>query len=177
MANEDVVMTLFYSQPSLFDDLITALEISLMKELTLDFITIHLVHEVSKKKENEPQWDDATMLSRQPRAFDNNKQRADNPVCYNCGKLGHIACNYQSKHNVNANIARSSDDFAFVVRDGVSNIPATRWIVDLGASQHMTPHNFFFNTHVPISGRKVFIGANDMIDFVCKGFILVETEL
>ena len=44
-----------------------------MKELTLDFITACLVHEVSKRKEKEPQGDDATMVSRQPQAFDTNE--------------------------------------------------------------------------------------------------------
>ena len=66
--------------------------------------------------------------------FDNNKRRADTLRCYNCGKLGHIAHNCRNKRKVNANIARSIDDVAFVVKDGASNTAATRWIVDLGAS-------------------------------------------
>ena len=89
--DKDVVMTLLNSLPPLFEHLITALEIHPMKELTLDFIIACLMHEVSKKKEKEPQGDNAAMLSRQPRVFNNNERRTNTPRCYNCGKLGHIA--------------------------------------------------------------------------------------
>jgi hypothetical protein len=74
-------------------------------------------------------------------------------------------------------MARASDDFAFVMRDGASNTPATRWIVDSGASQHMTPHKHFFDTYEPISGRKMFMGDNGMVEAVGKGSILVETRV
>ena len=74
-------------------------------------------------------------------------------------------------------MARTSDDFAFVMRDGASNTPATRWIVDSWASQHMTPRKHFFDTYEPISGRKVFMGDNDMIEAVGKGSILMEIRV
>ena len=120
MKEEDVVITLLDSLPPSFDHLITALERRPMKEFTFDFITTRLMHEVSKRKEKEPQGDDAAKLSRQPCAFDNNERRGDAPRCYNCGKLGHIARNCRMKRKVNANVARSNDDFALVMRDGAS---------------------------------------------------------
>src|SRR5450631_1333284 len=177
MKEEDVVMTLLDSLPPSFDHLITALETRPFSELTLDFITTRLMHEVSKRKEKEPQGDDAAMLSRQPRAFDNNERHGNAPRCYNCGKLGHIARNCRMKRKVNANIVRTSDDFAFVVRDGVSKTSAIRWIVDSGASQHMTPHKHFFDTYEPVTGRKVFMGDNGMVEAVGKGSLLVETRV
>ena len=76
----------------------------------------------------------------------------------------------------NADIIRSSDDFAFVVRNGASNTSATRWISDLGPSQHMTPHKHFFDTYNPVLGRKVFMGDNGMVE-ACKGSIIVETHI
>ena len=66
MKNKDVVMTLLDSLLPSFDHLITALEMRSFLELTLDFITACLMHEVSKKKEKEPQEHDAAMLSGQP---------------------------------------------------------------------------------------------------------------
>src|ERR1700737_2951057 len=145
MKDEDVVMTLLDSLPPSFEHLITALETRPFSELTLDFITARLMHEVSKRKEKEPQRDDAAMLSRQARTFDNNERRGDAPRCYNCGKLDHLIRNCRMKRKVNANMARSSDDFAFVVRDGASKTSATRWIVDSDSSQHMTPQKHFFD--------------------------------
>ena len=135
MKEEDVVMTLLDSLPPSFDHLITAVEMRPKEELTLDFITARLMHEVPKRKGKEPQGYDVAMLFRQPCMFDDNKICGDGPRCYNCGKLAHFVCNCQMKRKVNANIARSSDDFSFVVRDGASKISPTRWIVDLG------PHN------------------------------------
>ena len=78
---------------------------------------------------------------------------------------------------MNANIIKSSNDFAFVVRDGTSNTATTRWIADSGASQHMIPHEHFLDTYEPISGRKVFMSDNVMIESVGKVSILVETRV
>ena len=99
------------------------------------------------------------------------------PWYYNCGKLGDIARNCQNKHKANANIARSSDDFAFVVRHGTSNTATTRWIVDSGASRHMTPYKHFFDTYELVSGCKMFMGDNGMVEVVGKDSILVETRV
>ena len=63
MQDEDMVMTLLDSLPPSFEHLITALEMRPIKELTLDFITTHLMYEVSNRKEKEPQGDNAAMLS------------------------------------------------------------------------------------------------------------------
>ena len=177
MKDENVVMAFLNNLPPLFNHLITTLETCPMKELTLDFITVRFMHEVSKRKEKKPQRDNVAILLRQLRTLDNNKWRADTLRCYNYGKLGHIARNCWSKRKVNANIARSSDNFAFVIKNEASNTPATRWTVDLGASQHITPHKQFFDIYEPISGRKVFMGGNNMIKAIGKGSILIETHV
>ena len=177
MKDEVVIMILLDSLPPSFDHLITTLETRPFFELTLDFITTRLMHKVSKRKEKEPQGDDAAMLSRQLRTFDNNERHRGTPRCYNCGKLDHIAHHCPNKRKVNANITRPSDDFAFVVRDEASNNATTKWNVDSGASQYMTPHKHFFDTYEPLSGCKVFMGDNGMVEAVGKDSILVETRV
>ena len=79
-------------------------------------------------------------MSHEPCTFDNNERSLEALRCYNCVKLGHIAHNYRSKRKVNATMARSSDDFAFVIRDEVLKTSATRWIVNSGALEQMTPY-------------------------------------
>lgn len=64
MKDKDVVMTLLDSVLPSLDHLINALETLPMKELIVDFNTARFMHEVSKTKENEPQGDDAAMVSR-----------------------------------------------------------------------------------------------------------------
>ncbi len=65
MRDEDVVMTLLEGLPPSYEYPITALETLPMKDLTMAFVTARLMHEVSKRKDKEPQGDDATMVSMQ----------------------------------------------------------------------------------------------------------------
>lgn len=121
MKEEDVFMILLDSLQPSFDNLITALGTCPILELTLGFITVRLMHEMSMRKVKEPQRDNAAMVSHQHEMFDNNKRPIDNPRCYKYGKLDHITPHCQSKHNINTNIATSNDDFAFVVIWSISN--------------------------------------------------------
>lgn len=52
--DENFVMTLLKNLPKLYKYLITALEMLPMKELTMDYIMTRLMHEMSKREENEP---------------------------------------------------------------------------------------------------------------------------
>lgn len=63
------------------------------------------------------------------------------------------------------------------MKDGGFQTPATRWIVDSGASQHMTQYKAFFNMYKPISGCKEFKGDNSTVETIRKGSILVETRM
>ena len=74
LRGDDVVMTLLDSLPSSFDYLIMALETRPFKELTMEFVTIRLVHEVSKRKEKEPRGNDLAMVSRQGKGSTSNSK-------------------------------------------------------------------------------------------------------
>jgi hypothetical protein len=97
--DEDVVMTLLESLPPSYEYLITALETLPMQDLTMEFVIARLMHEVSKRREKEPQGDDATMLSMQGKGG-NTSTCKDTKTCYYCGKPGHIAqfC-FKAKNN------------------------------------------------------------------------------
>ena len=177
LKDEDIVMTLLDSLPSSYEHLITALETRPMKELTLEFITARLMHEVAKRKEKEPQGDDAAMVSRQGKGGSSKKR--EERTCFKCGKSGHIAKNCWSTKDVanNTRYNDAHDDFAFVAAHSVSSSQVSKWIVDSGATQHMTPNRQAFDTYETISSRNVFLGDNGMVEALGKGSILVESQV
>ncbi len=67
MKDEDIVMTLLESLPPSYEYLITALETLPMQAFTMEFVTARLMHEMSKRREKEPQGEDAAMVSTQGR--------------------------------------------------------------------------------------------------------------
>ena len=68
MWEEDIIMTLLESLPTLYKYLITALEMLPMKELAMEYVMPRLIHEMSKHKEEEPQSKDVAMVSHQSKA-------------------------------------------------------------------------------------------------------------
>ncbi len=62
--NEDVVMTLFKSLLPSYDYLITTIEALNLNNLTMEFVMARLLYNLSKRKENKPQSDDAAMVSK-----------------------------------------------------------------------------------------------------------------
>ena len=71
MWKEDIIMILFKTLSTLYKYLITVFETMPMEELTMKYMTACLMHEMSKRKEKEPQEKDVAMMSRQ--------SKADNP--------------------------------------------------------------------------------------------------
>lgn len=51
---EDIVITLFESLLISYEYLMTVLETIHMKEFTMDYVTMHLMHNISKLKKKEP---------------------------------------------------------------------------------------------------------------------------
>jgi transposase InsO family protein len=76
-----------------------------------------------------------------------NKNPHHDRTCFNCGKMGHIAadCRKPPRNNNNkfvknaqSNFA-SDDDFALAATNGM-RMRSWQWMLDSGASSHMTPH-------------------------------------
>ena len=180
LRGEDVVMTLLDSLPPSFDYLITALETRPFKELTMEFVTARLVHEESKRKEKEPHGNDSAMVSRHGKGTTSNSKNEPR-VCFICGKSGHIARHcWHKKDNVknnanNAKVEDAKEDHLFVVGDGACNTSMHKWLIDSGATQHMTFHKEAFDSYESISHRKVYLGDNGVVEAIGKGSMLVET--
>jgi len=75
----------------------------------------------------------------------------DTKTCYYCGKPGHIALfcfkAKNNKENENANKAKDDDDYAFATKDGDHCKAICKWVMDSGATKHMTPHRAAFDMY------------------------------
>ena len=177
----DVVMTLLESLPPSYEFLITALETRPIHELTMEFVTARLMHEMTKRKENEAQGEGSALVSRQGKG--GTKAAKETRTCFKCGKSGHIArfCKgSQGKDKESAHKASKVEDeeeFAFATHGGGEKANMFTWIVDSGATQHMTSHRDAFHTYQPIVGKKIYLGDNGMVEALGVGQILVEVQV
>jgi hypothetical protein len=60
--DEDIVMTLHKSLPASYEKLIIVLEKMPMKDLTMKYMTVRFMHEISKHKEKKAQGIDKAMV-------------------------------------------------------------------------------------------------------------------
>ena len=82
----DIVMTLLESLLASYEYLIIAMESRPIQEVTLNFVTSRLLHELSRRKENETRGDSAGLLAKQLKS--GATRSSTDKVCFYCGKKG-----------------------------------------------------------------------------------------
>ncbi len=130
--DEDVYMVLLMSLPPSFDNLVTSLESMSTKDVNLQFIVARLLHEVSKRKECE---------SSKNTALVNKTHKSNKKVGFYCKKPEHFVRNCLKKKNdekEKANQACGDHEQIFVAALSANDHTTYDWIVDSGATQHMT---------------------------------------
>jgi hypothetical protein len=188
ISDGDVVMTLLESLPPSYEYLIVAMESRPISELTLDYVTSRLLHELSRRKENESRGDSAALMAKQSK--NGGGGSSSDKACFYCGKKGHIAkfC-YKRKRDEKGESANNTktrdddDEYAFTTRyvswdasmsDGkdeyammASNVSCngstSDWIVDSGATSHMSPHKTCFHSYALINPRRVILGDDTVL--------------
>ena len=167
MRDEDIVMTLPKSLPASYKYLIVAFELIPVKKRTMDYMTARLRHEMSKRREKESQGEDATIVLQQSKG-DNSFMRQGARLCFYCGKPGHIVRLFykaKNKECENAKNAKDNDDYVFVMRNGAFFKSMCKWIINTGATKHVTSQRaaFFIYIYKVIVPCDVHLGDDSVV--------------
>lgn len=187
--DENKVVHLLASLPKSYDMLVTALEAS-TEVPKIELVTERLLHEETKQSESN-QKDELAMTSRQ--------REKKGPQCYFCGKYGHIKRQcyefdqwkikerkedgiYEEKGRAACAEEREESDEEIIGLyskqemnvDGV----VTDWIVDSGASCHMTHERSLFNEIKKFKEPKeITVGDGFKIKAIGEGDIDLDVKL
>ena len=111
-----------------------------------------------------------------------NKGRSNSPskskaICWNCGKPGHFQKDCKEEKKKKKKKKQDSDSES-ENEDGDAFIAAlathageNAWLIDSGASFHMTPNRNWFSKYEIFNGGKVYLGDNSVLDIVGCGSI------
>ncbi|KAH9715183.1 hypothetical protein KPL71_020951 [Citrus sinensis] len=172
--------------------------------LVFDDVAASVLNEESrrKNKENRQASSQAEALSvtrgrsteRGPSGSQNHgrsKSRSKKNVkCYNCGKKGHVKkecwSNQKRKEgkepessNAQGCVASTSDDGeilyseATIVSEGRKRLSDV-WLIDSGATWHMTSRREWFHTYEPISGGSIYMGNDHALEIAGIGTIKIK---
>lgn len=174
ISEEDQVVTLLGSLPSSFSIVVTALE-ARVDDLTLDFVQQQLIHHERKLKAQELKSEaphDSVLLG---------NQRRKTPRCWTCDEPGHVqrfcpkrrgTSQHRAKITEDEVESSNEDEGAFPVSD---EVPENKWLIDSGASSHMTPKREYFSTYRAFSTpEKVGLGDGRTVEAVGVGTVRVN---
>ncbi len=171
ISEEDQVVTLLGSLPSPFASVVTALE-ARVDDLSLDFVQQQLLHQERKIKVQEVKAE-VGQNSALVRA-----QKWKPPKCWSCDEVGHIQrfCPKRKKSQHRAKIMEeeieSEAEGAFPVSDIMDE---EKWLVDSGASSHMTYRRDYFTNYQPFSvHEKVSVGDGRVVETVGVGNVRLD---
>jgi hypothetical protein len=108
-----------------------------------------------------------------------NKPSRMNRECFACGKTGHIAAECRDRGEPNRASSRafvSRDAVAFTSRMSDEEITEGAWLIDSGATSHMTGDRSQFRHFKPWIGEKKFVRCADGDHLEVKGVGSVQLE-
>ena len=171
ISEEDQIVTLLGSLPPSFSTVVTALE-ARVDDLKMDFVQQQLIHNERKLKAQESKPEalhDSALVGAQKRKP---------PRCWTCDEVGHIQRFCPKRKDKSQHRAKITEDEiesdsngegAFPVSD---EVPEDKWLVDSGASSHMTPKREYFTKYRSFSTpEKVGLGDGRVVDAVGVGTI------
>ena len=201
--DEMQALLLLGSLPDSWETLVISLSNSVPK-LTMDIVKDSLLNEEARRKEKgESSSSSEAYVSEKQEARGRSKTRAphgngkkdpqrgrsksrSNIKCYYCNKLGHIQreCrawkreqNEGKKKEKETNAVTAEGDATIVYEDDCVNLTSQEsvWVIDSGASFHVTPHGDFFSTYSAGDFGDVRMGNSGASKIVGIGDICLET--
>ena len=176
VSEEDQVVTLLGSLPASFATVVTALE-ARSDALTMDYVQETLIHHEQKLKSREPipgagPTQDAALLGQRPRGP---------PICWSCNEVGHVQrfCRKRKgKPPHGAAIAEEEEELDDSRGEGAFITPTSigdAWLVDSGASSHMTPNKVYFASYKAFDKpEKVHLGDGRVVEAVGVGNVRLK---
>ncbi|KZV55537.1 hypothetical protein F511_09648 [Dorcoceras hygrometricum] len=109
------------------------------------------------------------------------RSKKKNICCYKCGSKGHFKkeCTRSIEKSFQGNVASNSDGAeiffseATTVAEGIHKF-CDAWIMDSGATWHMTSRREWFDQYEPVSGGSVFIGNDHALEIAGVGTIKIK---
>jgi len=130
-----------------------------------------LLHKVSKRKECE---------SSKTTALVNKTHKSNEKFCFYCKKPGHFVRNClkkKSDEKKKVNQACEDHEQVFVAALSANDHTTYDWIVNSGATQHMTFQQEWFTTYECISRGRVFMANDTILEAIGKGNIKATMQV
>uniref|UniRef100_H3GZY1 CCHC-type domain-containing protein n=1 Tax=Phytophthora ramorum TaxID=164328 RepID=H3GZY1_PHYRM len=193
VSEDDLVITLLGSLSESYQFLITALE-SRADSLSWELVTSRLLHEDMKRKEQGGGGVDGAAHGQGQAFMTRDNKRKGRPVkktgaCHNCGKQGHWIAECPSRvqndaeryRSQRANVAQDeedSGDYLFSVgRTSSTAKPSDMWLIDSGATQHMTSSNKYMRNYKTMAPVDVHLADDGVVQAVGTGDIVMSMKM
>ena len=202
--DEMQALLLLSSLPDSWDTLVVSLSNSAPQgKLTMAMVEDSMLNEEARRKEQGISFESEALVterrgrskSRRPqnreKSRDKSKGKFKSKIeCYHCGKHGHIKRECRqlkrelAKENTNEKTedttatTLSGDDMFIVCGDNYVNITTqdTYWVIDSGASFHVTSRRDFFTSYTDGDYGQVRMGNDHVSKIVGMGEICLETN-